>query len=86
MVYCFSSKTAVDPVSQNCPFDIEIPGDYGYDLEMVDGVMQITSCRSNHPQSLLLKNGKPKIHPYPDLKEFFEDQNILLALSTHGPM
>ena len=48
---------------------------------MVDGVIQVMSCTSSDGS----KECKV-IHPFPDLQEFFDDQNVLLALSTHGPM
>ncbi|XP_015756583.1 PREDICTED: AMP deaminase 2-like [Acropora digitifera] len=54
---------------------------------MVDGVVQITACkRQTGGETVISDNPKPVEHPYPNLQEFFEDQNILLALSTHGPM
>ena len=69
------------------PFDIEVPGDCGYLFDMVNGVVQITACkRQTGGETVISENPKPVEHPYPNLQEFFEDQNILLALSTHGPM
>lgn len=69
------------------PYDIEIPGDCGYLFEMSDGVIQVSACkRRTDGDSVVSEDAKPVEHPRPNLEEFFEDQNILLALSTHGPM
>ena len=67
------------------PFHGEIPGDSGYTFEMVDGVFQVTGCKRSidgEPN----KKQKPVIHPFPCIEEFLDDQNVLLALSTHGPV
>ncbi len=67
------------------PYGSKVEGDIGYTFEMVDGVFQITGCKR-------LVNGKvnqktePVIHPFPCIEEFMEDHNIMLALSTHGPV
>lgn len=54
---------------------------------MVDGVIQITACkRTTDGKATVSEKAEPVEHPHPNLQEFFEDQNILLALSTHGPM
>ena len=69
------------------PYDIEVPGDCGYLFDMIDGVVQITACkRITSGLATVNDNAKAVEHPKPNLQEFFEDQNILLALSTHGPM
>ena len=62
-----------------------LPGDNGYTFEMVDGVFQIMSCKRNLNGEPNTKR-KPFIHPFPCIDEFMEDQNVLLALSTHGPV
>ena len=68
------------------PFEeVEIPGDCGYTFELVDGVFQIMGCKRNLCGEPNTKR-KPIIHPYPCIDEFMEDQNVLLALSTHGPV
>ncbi len=67
------------------PFEGEIPEDNGYSFEMVDGVFQITGCKralNGEPN----EKQKPVVHPYPCIDEFMEDQNVLLALSIHGPV
>ena len=75
------------PYSVVSPFDCDVPGDCGYVYEMIDGVVQVTGCKRNISGSETVDiNGKPTIYSLPNLQEFFEDQNILLALSTHGPM
>lgn len=63
----------------------QVPGDNGYTFEMVDGVFQIMSCKRNLDGE---PNSKRQLitHPYPCIDEFMEDQNVLLALSTHGPV
>ena len=54
---------------------------------MIDGVIQITACKRNtDAQATVSDIPEAVIHSCPNLEEFFEDQNILLALSTHGPM
>lgn len=69
------------------PYDIEVPGDCGYLFDMIDGVVQITACkRITSGLATVNDNAKAVEHPKPNLQEFFEDQNILLALSTHGPI
>lgn len=67
------------------PFEGELPDDNGFSFEMVDGVFQVMGCKRNingEPNS----KRKPLVHPYPHIEEFMEDQNVLLALSTHGPV
>ena len=63
------------------PFECEIPGDNGYNVEMVNGVFQVSGCRFVRGHTDQRVN-----HPYPCIEEFMEDQKILLALSTHGPV
>ena len=63
------------------PFECEIPGDNGYNVEMVNGVFQVSGCRFVREHT-----DQPVNHPYPCIEEFMEDQKILLALSTHGPV
>ena len=68
------------------PFEIEdVPDDNGYTFEMVDGVFQVIGCKRNLSGEPNTKR-KPIVHPYPSIDEFMEDQNVLLALSTHGPV
>lgn len=67
--------------TKHCPFDCEVPGDCGYEVKMTEGVIQVISCKGEgNSQECKI------VHPFPDLQEFFDDQNVLLALSTHGPM
>ena len=67
------------------PYDGDIPEANDYTFEMVDGVFQIKGCakQMNGEEN---SEKKPVIHPYPCIDEFMEDQNVLLALSTHGPV
>ena len=82
-----SDDSCLQPFSVQSPYDIEVPGDCGYLFEMIDGVIQITACKRNTDGNVTISDSaKPVEHPRPNLQEFFEDQNILLALSTHGPM
>lgn len=79
--------TCLQPFSVQSPYDIEVPGDCGYLFEMIDGVVQITACkRKMSSMATVSDSSQPVIHHSPSLEEFFEDQNILLALSTHGPI
>jgi len=66
------------------PFRCDIPGDSGYIIELVNGVFQVTGCKkpSNGDENVKV----PTVHPYPCIEEFMEDQKVLLALSTHGPV
>uniref|UniRef100_A0A7M6DPC9 AMP deaminase n=1 Tax=Clytia hemisphaerica TaxID=252671 RepID=A0A7M6DPC9_9CNID len=66
------------------PFECDIPGDIGYNVELVDGVFQVLSCKK--PVDGDSPNKKSTLHPYPCIEEFMEDQKFLLALSTHGPV
>ncbi|XP_048588124.1 AMP deaminase 2 isoform X2 [Nematostella vectensis] len=75
-------NTHITDFSKESPFDCEVQGDCGYAVEMIDGVIQVISCRRDHKN----RPSNCTVHPFPDLQEFFEDQNILLALSTHGPI
>ncbi|XP_057301542.1 AMP deaminase 2-like isoform X2 [Hydractinia symbiolongicarpus] len=69
------------------PFECEVPGDSGYMFELVDGVFQVTGCK-REVNGELNTNTKTEtvVHPYPCIEEFMEDQKVLLALSTHGPV
>ena len=67
------------------PFNCDVPGDNGYTFAVVDGVFQITGCRKDIDGKPNTKK-KPVIHPFPCIEEFMEDQNVLLALSSHGPV
>lgn len=67
------------------PFECDIPGDCGYNVELVDGVFQVISCKLMHNGNAG-KERKGTMHPYPCINEFMEDQKFLLALSTHGPV
>ena len=83
----FSKDTCLQGFSVQSPYDIEVPGDCGYLFDMIDGVMHITACkRDTNSDTAVNESAKPITHPAPNLQDFFEDQNILLALSTHGPM
>ena len=81
------SESCFQPFSVKSPYDIEVPGDCGYLFEMIDGVIQITACKkSTDGEAVVSDKAEPVQHPCPNLQEYFEDQNILLALSTHGPV
>ena len=51
----------------------------------MDGIFQITGCKR-------IVNGKANTkkeavtHPFPSVNEFIEDHNVMMALSTHGPV
>ena len=86
-IFLFFKDTCLQPFSVQSPYEIEVPGDCGYLFEMIDGVVQITACKRKMSSMVTVTDSpKPVIHHSPSLEEFFEDQNILLALSTHGPM
>ena len=62
------------------PYICDIPGDSGYEFELIDGVFRVYSDKNSERTSTAV------IHPMPRIEEFMEDQKVLLALSTHGPM
>lgn len=68
------------------PFECDIPGDIGYNFELVNGVFQVMSCKKVPNGDTNGGTKKSTLHPYPCIDEFMEDQKFLLALSTHGPV
>ena len=56
-----------------------------YSYEMKDGVFQITGCLEGPREGEKGEKGE-YVYPYPCIEEFMEDQKVLLALSTHGPV
>ena len=67
------------------PFNSEAPKDLGYTFEIEDGVFQITGCKRFANGEVNSKT-ESVIHPIPSIEEFIEDHNVMLALSTHGPV
>eukprot|EP00794_Sanderia_malayensis_P011005 gene11005-12168_t len=59
--------------------------DIGYTFDMVDGVFKITGCK-RIVNGKINKKTNPLLHPFPSIDEFMEDYNVMLALSTHGPV
>ncbi|XP_005357189.1 AMP deaminase 1 isoform X1 [Microtus ochrogaster] len=63
------------------PFRTEdLPTNLGYHLKMKDGVIYI------YPDEAAASRGEPKPYPYPNLDDFLDDMNFLLALIAQGPV
>ncbi|KAK6321393.1 hypothetical protein J4Q44_G00083690 [Coregonus suidteri] len=57
-----------------------MPADTGYSCKMVDGVMHVYTKKSPMEKSTELDL------PYPDLKEYIADMNVMMALIINGPV
>ncbi|KAM7422556.1 hypothetical protein PAMA_010545 [Pampus argenteus] len=72
------------PVSATHPYDnqdpINMPADTGYGCKMVDGVVHVFNKKTNMDKSSELDL------PYPDLKEYIADMNVMMALIINGPV
>ena len=64
------------PTVGNDPFTRDIPASAGYSLRMVSGVMHVFSG----------DNEKLVYGPIYSRQEFIDDQNMLFALITNGPL
>ncbi|XP_019942361.2 AMP deaminase 2-like isoform X2 [Paralichthys olivaceus] len=90
-VYDDVAETPVDtdasvhpPVSETHPYDnqdpMNMPADTGYGCKMVDGVVHVYTTKSNMDKSEELDL------PYPDLKEYIGDMNVMMSLIINGPV
>ncbi|CAB1417914.1 unnamed protein product [Pleuronectes platessa] len=90
-VYDDVAETPVDndapvhaPVSETHPYDnldpLNMPADTGYGCKMVDGVVHVYTNKSNMDKSAELDL------PYPDLKEYIGDMNVMMSLIINGPV
>nr|XP_046239751.1 AMP deaminase 2-like isoform X2 [Scatophagus argus] len=72
------------PVSETHPYDNQdpknMPADTGYGCKMVDGVVHVYTKKNNMEKSTELDL------PYPDLKEYIADMNVMMALIINGPV
>ncbi|XP_026023729.1 AMP deaminase 2 isoform X1 [Maylandia zebra] len=72
------------PVSETHPYDNQdpnnMPPDTGYGCKMVDGVVHVYTKKTN-----MDKSGELDL-PYPDLKEYIADMNVMMALIINGPV
>ncbi|XP_061689879.1 AMP deaminase 2-like isoform X2 [Syngnathoides biaculeatus] len=72
------------PVSETHPYDNldpkNLPSDTGYACKMIDGVMHVYTKKTTMEKSTLLDL------PYPDLKEYIADMNVMMALIINGPV
>ncbi|XP_035517492.1 AMP deaminase 2 isoform X2 [Morone saxatilis] len=72
------------PVSKTHPYDNQdpknMPADTGYGCKMVDGVVHVYTKNTNMDKSTELDL------PYPDLKEYIADMNVMMALIINGPV
>ncbi|XP_053296125.1 AMP deaminase 2 isoform X2 [Pleuronectes platessa] len=89
-VYDDVAETPVDndapvhaPVSETHPYDnldpLNMPADTGYGCKMVDGVVHVYTNKSN------MDNAELDL-PYPDLKEYIGDMNVMMSLIINGPV
>uniref|UniRef100_A0A3B5JZA2 AMP deaminase n=2 Tax=Takifugu rubripes TaxID=31033 RepID=A0A3B5JZA2_TAKRU len=72
------------PVSETHPYDNQdpksMPGDTGYGCKMEGGVVHVYTKKTNMDKSTELDL------PYPDLKEYIADLNVMMALVINGPV
>uniref|UniRef100_A0AAV2M7K8 AMP deaminase 2 n=1 Tax=Knipowitschia caucasica TaxID=637954 RepID=A0AAV2M7K8_KNICA len=72
------------PVSEFHPYDNmdpdNMPPDAGYGCAMVDGVVHVYTKTTNMDKSSEVDL------PYPDLKEYIADMNMMMALIINGPV
>ncbi|XP_037108657.1 AMP deaminase 2-like isoform X3 [Syngnathus acus] len=71
------------PVSETHPYENLdpkiLPSDTEYSCKMVDGVMHVYTKNTTEKSTLLDL-------PYPDLKEYIADMNVMMALIINGPV
>uniref|UniRef100_A0A8C5L8B7 AMP deaminase n=1 Tax=Jaculus jaculus TaxID=51337 RepID=A0A8C5L8B7_JACJA len=58
----------------------DLPANLGYHLQMKNGVVYI------YPDEAAAGRDEPRPYPYPNLVEFLDDMNFLLALIAQGPV
>ncbi|XP_062396422.1 AMP deaminase 2 isoform X1 [Sardina pilchardus] len=80
-----TSDAPVDPpVSETHPYEntdpTSMPSDMGYGCKSVDGVIHVYTKKSIMDMSTELDL------PYPDLKEYIADMNVMMALIINGPV
>ncbi|XP_008318104.1 AMP deaminase 2 isoform X2 [Cynoglossus semilaevis] len=72
------------PVSETHPYDNmdpqSMPTDSGYGCKMVDGVVHVYVNKDNMDKSAEVDL------PYPDLKEYIADMNVMMSLIINGPV
>lgn len=79
---CFIEKVFTPPVKKGeDPFRTDnLPENLDYYLKMKDGVVYI------YPNAAAASKDEPKPLPYPNLDDFLDDMNFLLALIAQGPV
>ncbi|XP_075966614.1 AMP deaminase 2 isoform X1 [Anarhichas minor] len=71
------------PVSKTHPYDMDpknMPADTGYGCKMISGLIHVYNKKTNMDKSTELDL------PYPDLTEYIEDMNVMMALIINGPV
>ncbi|CAL8338767.1 unnamed protein product [Merluccius merluccius] len=72
------------PVSETHPYENQdpknMPADTEYSCEMVNGVIHVFTKKSPTEKGTVLDL------PYPDLKEYIADMNVMMALIINGPV
>ncbi|XP_067360039.1 AMP deaminase 2 isoform X2 [Channa argus] len=72
------------PASETHPYDNQdpknMPADTGYGCKMEEGVVHVYTKKTNMDKSTELDL------PYPDLKEYIADMNVMMALIINGPV
>jgi len=76
LLYNFVDDPSNPPTVGNDPFARDILPSAGYKLHMVNGVMHVFS---GHDEQLVYG-------PIHSRQEFIDDQNMLFALITNGPL
>uniref|UniRef100_A0A8C3RS36 AMP deaminase n=1 Tax=Chelydra serpentina TaxID=8475 RepID=A0A8C3RS36_CHESE len=74
-VFTPAVKVGEDPFRSD-----NLPEDLGYCVRMQGGVVYV------YADAAAARRGEPKDLPYPNLKDFLNDMNFLLALIAQGPM
>ncbi|XP_061592290.1 AMP deaminase 2 isoform X2 [Cololabis saira] len=79
-----ADNTVHPPASKTHPYESQdaasMHADVGYGCKMVDGVMHVYTSKNVMEKSTELDL------PYPDLREYIADMNVMMALIINGPV
>uniref|UniRef100_A0A8C7FFH3 AMP deaminase n=1 Tax=Oncorhynchus kisutch TaxID=8019 RepID=A0A8C7FFH3_ONCKI len=79
-----ADQTVHPPVSTTHPYENQepacMPPDIGYGCKMVNGVVHIYTNKDTMEKSTELEL------PYPDLQDYINDMNVMMALIINGPV
>uniref|UniRef100_A0A8C8DCJ1 AMP deaminase n=1 Tax=Oncorhynchus tshawytscha TaxID=74940 RepID=A0A8C8DCJ1_ONCTS len=80
----YLDQTVHPPVSTTHPYENQepacMPPDIGYGCKMVNGVVHIYTNKDTMEKSTELEL------PYPDLQDYINDMNVMMALIINGPV